>query len=88
MDTPARCFVTGTKGHNAVSACHKCEQKGKSIDRTMTFDTKVGNARTDTSFINRNDVDHHLTEYQERLSLLETAYINRFPNFPSNQCIF
>ena len=58
-DAPARSFVTGIKGHNSFSGCGKCAQLGKSIERRVVFSTQRGPLRTDFSFRNQIDEDHH-----------------------------
>ncbi|KAI2647722.1 Tolloid-like protein 2 [Labeo rohita] len=59
-DAPARAFVKGIKSHNGYSGCDKCVQPGIYINNRMTFPELDANVRTDISFLNAEDEDHHL----------------------------
>lgn len=71
MDTPAKCFVTCTKGHTGKQGCHKCSQIGTSIKHRMVYTSYPGLLRTSESFMKRIDKDHHSPEYQNKLNVLE-----------------
>ena len=58
-DAPARSFIFGVKSHNAFSGCGKCTQKGKTIENTVAFSTTSGELRTNETFRNQTDDDHH-----------------------------
>lgn len=81
LDTVARCFITGTKAHNSSQGCHKCDQTGTTILNTMSFKTFSGKLRTDKSFLNREDVNHHLHQYVSQLSELEVVGIKMVSQF-------
>ncbi|XP_074109308.1 uncharacterized protein LOC141534064 [Cotesia typhae] len=59
-DSPARAFVTYTKGHGGFYGCGKCIQEGEYSDHRMLFLDMDAPLRTDSNFINRLNEDHHL----------------------------
>lgn len=81
-DTPARSYVCGIKGHNAINGCSKCDQKGVRIANVTTFSTSVGKLRTDSDFKFRRDKDFHSTKYLNTEMSLETIGINMISQFP------
>lgn len=60
-DAPAKAFVLGVKGHNGYFGCNKCTQQGEFVDGSVTFPEINATLRTDESFRNRSDEDHHKT---------------------------
>ncbi|KAJ8018126.1 hypothetical protein HOLleu_44057 [Holothuria leucospilota] len=58
-DAPARAFVKCVKGHSGYHGCDKCIQSG-SWDGKMTFPECEAQLRTDLSFSEMRDEDHHL----------------------------
>lgn len=52
-DTPARSYICGVKGHNALNGCSKCHQKGKRVQNVTTFSSIPGNPRLDLEFVTR-----------------------------------
>lgn len=77
-DTPARCGVTGTKSHTGYSGCGKCTQQGEYIDHQMTFPETDVVLRTNESFRNLTDEDHHVTT----TPILELESIDMVKQFP------
>ncbi|XP_058631559.1 uncharacterized protein LOC131540562 [Onychostoma macrolepis] len=59
-DAPARAFIKGIKSHNGYSGCDKCVQSGIYINNRMTFPELNSRVRTDVSFSNAEDEDHHV----------------------------
>ena len=59
-DLPAKNMVRQTRGHTGRSACDKCCIHGVRRDHTMTFCGDPGESRTDESFRNMQDDDHHV----------------------------
>jgi len=59
-DTPARCFVKNVKGHSGYHGCDKCTQEGEYYEHRMTFPEISAPLRTDISFAEMRDEDHHL----------------------------
>ena len=57
-DAPARAFIKQVKGHNAYHGCERCTQKGQWNDK-VTFSLVNAPLRTDESFNERLDEDHH-----------------------------
>lgn len=57
-DTPARAFLKGTQGHVGFHACKGCNVIGRK-ERITTYPPTEGEPRTDASFRNFDDPDHH-----------------------------
>lgn len=58
-DTPARAFIKCIVGHNHYNGCDRCCVKGIYVERRMAYlDTKAA-LRTDVSFSNHQDEQHH-----------------------------
>ncbi|KFM81216.1 hypothetical protein X975_14462, partial [Stegodyphus mimosarum] len=57
-DIPAKSFIKCTVGHNGYHSCDKCEQKGIWL-RRITFLARDSILRTNKSFRERSDKDHH-----------------------------
>lgn len=70
-DAPARALASCTMGHSSYFGCPKCNQVCCSEGHKMYYQFFVGELRTDESFRNREDIQHHKPEYQHRASLLE-----------------
>lgn len=76
-DAPARSACTGVKGHTGYHSCHKCTLEGEYVENRVIF-SGLGNARTDASFRNRIDKDHHIsTSPFERLNI---DMVQQFPH--------
>lgn len=58
-DAPARAFISRVKQFNGYFGCHKCTQEGEYIDGRMTFPEINSALRTDMSFRNRVQEEHH-----------------------------
>lgn len=58
-DAPARAYLKRIKGHNSLHGCEKCEQEGKNDNYHTIYSTSCGTLRTDESFHNKSDSDHH-----------------------------
>ena len=58
-DTPARAFVKCTKSHTGYFGCDRCDQKGQFLNNRMTFPEFNASRRTDTSFRNKEQSEHH-----------------------------
>lgn len=58
-DTPARAYLKNTLGHRGLLACERCVVKGETIDRTTVFSSTDSRERTNKSFRNRTQVNHH-----------------------------
>ena len=75
-DAPARAYITFTKGHSGYSSCTKCVSEGD-YDGRMIFLDDDSPLRTDTSFRNREDEDHHTGR-----SILQDLPIDMVKCFP------
>lgn len=80
-DTPARSMVTGCLGHASYHGCNKCDQVGIYLNKIVYLTTR-GNSRTDVSFFNREQPEHHLVKFRNQHSLLETIEIGMVSQFP------
>lgn len=76
-DTPARSFVTCTKGFNGYFGCSKCIQRGKYISYRMIFLDLNAELRTDENFIERKNEDHH-----NGTSIFEQVNLGMISQFP------
>ncbi|CAG7728007.1 unnamed protein product [Allacma fusca] len=79
-DTPARTFITCAKGHNAYYGCGKCDQKGTYYKGRVTFSSVVKTLRTDYSFKNQLQKNHHNGE--STLVDLGIGMVTQFPDDP------
>jgi len=57
-DAPARAYIKCTAGHSSKHGCERCDEEGVYID-FVVYSTKTGNERTDASFDERRDPEHH-----------------------------
>lgn len=57
-DAPARAFIKNVKGHTSYNACERCTQSG-TWNGKMTFPKLDAAKRTDSSFNDMEDADHH-----------------------------
>lgn len=78
-DAPAKAFVKGVKGHNALKGCNECDQIGFSVEHTTVYRIESGNLRTNQTFRDRLDLGHHLSS---SLTALEAAGIGMVTQFP------
>ena len=69
-DAPVRAYITFTKSHTGYHGCSKCIQEGEFGLNRMTFPVLNITPRTDDSFRNKSDEDHHTG-----VSLLENLNI-------------
>ena len=76
-DAPARSYVKCCKSHNGHSACEKCIEPGNYENRRMSFPSTVAPLRTDVSFAEMIDEDHHLGH--SPLSHLKISMVSAFP---------
>ncbi|EZA50805.1 hypothetical protein X777_11060, partial [Ooceraea biroi] len=58
-DTPAKSFLTATKGHTGCFSCAKCTTEGEYIDRKMCFPDINCPKRTNESFLQQRQIEHH-----------------------------
>lgn len=77
-NAPARSFVTGVKGHNAYFACGKCTTEGDFFKNRVTFPELTATLRTDYSFSNRLQPEHH--KYKSCLENLGIGMVTQVPN--------
>lgn len=75
-DAPARSACTGVKGHTGYHSCHKCTLEGEYIENRVVFSGR-GTPRTNASFRNRVDKDHHVS-----FSPFERLNIDMVEQFP------
>ncbi|CAG7719141.1 unnamed protein product [Allacma fusca] len=80
-DAPARAFIKSVKGHTGYFGCEKCEIEGE-WNRKVTFPVVSGNLRTDVSFTNRSQDEHHLLPFATEKSPLERLGIGMISQIP------
>lgn len=76
-DAPARSYLKCCKPHNSSHGCERCTQEGVYINHRMVFSDVNAGARTDISFLQKTDEDHHSGE-----SPLLSAGIGMVSQFP------
>lgn len=76
-DAPARAACTGSKGHNGYYGCGRCSQNGEFINYRMTFPDFDAPLRTNLSFRNRENEEHHL--HTTPLESLNLDMVRQFP---------
>lgn len=58
-DAVARAYIRCVMGATSHHGCERCEQEGYTIDHVCVFGTVSGRLRTDQSFRDQRDADHH-----------------------------
>lgn len=58
-DTPARSFLKNTLGHGGICACERCSIYGERVDSTTVYPSVNAEERTDESFRNFEQPEHH-----------------------------
>ena len=76
-DAPARAYVKNVKSHNRYSGCDKCDQEGVWKNK-MTYPETDVRLRTDSSYYDMIDEEHHL---KQTLSPL-TGIVKMVYSFP------
>lgn len=77
-DTPAKAFITNTKGHTAYYGCSKCICKGKYLEKVI-FPEMNAPLRTNESFRNRTNSEHHKSNDTTVLESLDIDMIKQIP---------
>lgn len=81
-DTPARTHLTSTKGHNSIFGCHKCDRESIYLNHRRVYSLRIKNLRTDDTFRNRENIQHHAVNYQHRPNVLEELGVGMVSQFP------
>lgn len=76
-DAPAKALISGIKGHSGRFGCSKCCQEGVFINSRMTFPELDAMPRTDVSFRERIDENHH--KFSSPLEELEIDMVKQIP---------
>ena len=76
-DKPARSFCKLVKGHTGYYACERCIVHGTRIGNRMTFPTLFDPKRTHESFINLENIEHHIG-ISPLIKLLSCNMITKF----------
>jgi len=77
-DAPARSFLKNIKSFTGYHGCERCIQRGKYYCSRMTFPDTDSTLRTDDSFINMADEDHHLNDVHSPLAQLSIGMVTGF----------
>ena len=75
-DAPARSFIKSVKSHSGYGGCDKCSQHGEH-DKGMTFPESNAPLRTDVTFDEMSDKDHHTGV--SPLTKLNVGMVSQFP---------
>ncbi|KAL6418190.1 hypothetical protein ACFW04_012286 [Cataglyphis niger] len=76
-DTPAKSFVTCSKGHNAYFGCGKCFCESDYINHKMVLLDENALLRTNSNFRTRENEEHHIC-----ISPFENLAVDMINNFP------
>lgn len=76
LDAQARAYIKGITHHNGVYACEKCEVKGQHWMGRMIFLNIMARLRSDESFSNRRNPEHHNTD--SPLECIGTGMVSQF----------
>lgn len=76
-DTPAKAAILGIKNHGGYSSCPACFVVGDYINNRMTLQETDARKRTDESFRQREDHDHH-----KNITILAELDIDLVAQFP------
>lgn len=77
-DAPARAFLKNIKSFTGYHGCERCIQRGEYFCSRMTFPDTDSTLRTNESFINMTDEDHHLSDVPSPLSQLPIGMVTGF----------
>lgn len=78
-DAPARSFILRVKSHTGYFSCTKCEQKGIYLNHRLLFPLERCSLRSNISFRNRLQPEHHLKLTPIILESLPIDMIDSFP---------
>jgi hypothetical protein len=78
-DSPATSSVKGTSSHTGYWSCNKCVTKGERVlDRTVFTELDAAK-RTDQSFRDREDQNHHRILHELEVERLKMSMVDGFP---------
>ncbi|XP_031350483.1 uncharacterized protein LOC116176145 isoform X1 [Photinus pyralis] len=76
-DAPARAYIKRVKGHGGYSSCDRCTEYGTLVNKRVVLRHTNASKRTDTSFFNQEDEEHHLGV--SPLTSLGIGMVSQFP---------
>lgn len=77
-DRPARSFVKCIKGHGAYHSCERCDDEGDYKFNRVVYSKHPCVSRTNETFRNKLDCDHHLPNIDSPLLQLEFDMVSQF----------
>ena len=77
-DRPARAFLKGIKGHTGYNACERCVVKGCRLENRTLYPFAKSTKRTNNSFREQNDPEHHIYTSPLRLIKPSIDMVNQF----------
>jgi hypothetical protein len=77
-DAPARAFLAQIKSHTGYSSCGKCVIRGEYFENRVIFEECNSQLRTDVSFIQKPDEDHHIGD-SPLVNIPGTKMVTNFP---------
>lgn len=79
-DAPARAFIKQMKAYNGKCGCDKCEAEGKHIAKRHSFMELDAARRTDESFRDRRNPEHHHNKItRSPFEMVEMGMVSQFP---------
>ncbi|XP_046408651.1 uncharacterized protein LOC124173179 isoform X1 [Ischnura elegans] len=86
-DAPARAFLKCVKGHTGFYGCERCCQRGVYLNSKVVFNECDAELRTDDTFKNRNQKDHHLANSPLE-NIQNFGMVSQFPlDFMQQVCL-
>ncbi|PAA88529.1 hypothetical protein BOX15_Mlig006167g1, partial [Macrostomum lignano] len=77
-DRPARALIKCIKGHSGYSSCDKCTIHGE-YHQQVVFDELNCPSRTDASFREKHDPNHHIGDHPSPFEELPIDMVHAFP---------
>lgn len=77
-DIPASALVKKIKGHTGYNSCHRCDVIGETQENSAVYFPKFGNRRTNDSFRNQLQPEHHNGES----IITRLIYLDMVKDFP------
>lgn len=72
-------MVKCTKYHSGYYSCDRCEQRGEYINGRIVFKELDAELRTNETFRNKRNEDHHLYNEELPFLLLDIDIVRKFP---------
>ena len=77
-DAPARACLKSIVGHNSYNSCERCVQEGEICSKRVVLPGLSCERRTDESFLNKDDLNHHQLSSLPILKDLGIGFVSNF----------